>query len=121
MSRPVDGARALALIDRALERNGEGQTRDYLLGEILSGRATVFAGERAVMVCTLHENLDGSREVHVWLGAGDLRELTGDLREWAEAWAKSNGATVATIDGRKGWSRAAPGFEDDTGALRKVL
>ena len=117
----MDGARALALIDRALEQNGEGQTRDDLLGEILSGRATVFAGEEAVMVCTLHENPDGSREGHVWLGAGRMSELTGHLREWAEAWAKMNGARVATIDGRKGWGRAAPGFENTDGGLRKVL
>lgn len=116
----MDGAEALALIDRAIKRSRENVSRDFLLGEILGGRATVFTGERSVMVCTLHEYTDGRREGHVWLAAGDLTELTGPLREWAEEWAKANGASVATIDGRKGWAKAAPGFEGD-GELRKVL
>lgn len=116
----MGGAEALALVDRAIKRSREPVSRDYLLGEILSGRATVFNGERSVMVCTLHEYTDGRLEAHVWLAAGDLAELTGPLREWAETWARANGATTATIDGRKGWSRVAPGFEGD-GEIRKVL
>lgn len=116
----MDGDRALALIDRAIKRSREPVSREYLLGEILGGRATVFTGERSVMVCTLHEDSDGKREGHVWLAGGDLQELTGPLREWAEEWARSNGASVATIDGRKGWSRVAPGFEGD-GEIRKAL
>jgi hypothetical protein len=118
----VVGADALALIDRAIKRSRENISRDHLLGEILGGRATVFSGERSVMVCTLHEYADGARQGHVWLAAGDLSELRGPMREQAEMWAKANGADTATIDGRAGWKRALRGVGfGGSDELEKVL
>lgn len=116
------GAKALSLIRKAIERSDEHITESHLLGEILGGRATVFPGERSVMICTLHEYDGGKREGHVWLAAGDLDEIRGPLREQAEMWAKLNGATTATVDGRAGWKRALKciGFSGDEG-LEKVL
>lgn len=118
----MDGDKALRLLDAAITRS-EGQTsRDEVLGELLSGRATVFPGKASVMICTLHEDQDGKREGHVWLAAGNLSELRGPLREQAEQWARLNGADTASIDGRDGWARALRGVGFiGTGEIRKVL
>jgi hypothetical protein len=118
----VGGAKALSLIRKAIERSDEHIAESRLLGEVLSGRATVFSGDQSVMICTLHEHECGKREGHVWLAAGSLDEIRGPLREQAEMWAKMNGATTATVDGRAGWKRALKsiGFDGDEG-LEKVL
>lgn len=116
----MDGAEALARLDRALDRAGEGKARDDVLAALLTGRATVLTDGKAYLICSLHEDEDGKRSGHAWVAAGDMGRITGPLREWAEAWARANGASFGTINGSRGWSRAAPGYCGD-GELRKVL
>lgn len=116
----MESAEALALLDRALSKAGEGKTRDDVLGAILTGKATPIYGERSFLVCTLHQNEDGSREAHAWIGAGDMAELCGPVKVMAEEWARANGASVGGLAGRKGWARVLDDYTGD-GELRKVL
>jgi hypothetical protein len=46
------------------------------------------------------------RAVHYWLLSGDLRDVLG-LEERVNAWAVSEGCTIATAVGRPGWGRVA--------------
>lgn len=116
----MDGDRALAALDEALTRAGEGKTRDDVLAAILTGKASVIYGQRSYLVATLHENEDGSREAHAWIGAGDRDDLCGPVKAMAEQWARINGASVGSLGGRRGWSRVLDDYTGD-GELRKAL
>jgi hypothetical protein len=45
------------------------------------------------------------REIHFWLAAGELDEVTA-LSERVIVWARMNGCERATLAGRRGWERA---------------
>lgn len=74
-----------------------------LLGDILSGRAQLWAGRRAAMV-TQRLCEDGVHFLHVWLAGGDLTEILA-MKPGVEAWARGQGCQYVTIDGRAGWTR----------------
>lgn len=116
----MDGDRALAALDKALIGAGEGKTRDDVLAQILTGRATVINGASSFLICTLHENEDGSREAHAWVGGGDLSDLCGPVKALAEQWARMNGASVGSLGGRRGWARVLTDYDGD-GEIRKAL
>lgn len=115
----MDATKALAVLDQMLERAGEGRTRDDVLSEILLGKATVFTDGKGFLVCQLIQ-LDDCLEVRAWLAGGDMKSITGPLKAQAEYWAKLNGASQATIGGRKGWGRVLRDYQGD-GELMKVL
>lgn len=116
----MDGDKALALLDKALASAGEGRTRDDVLAALLTGQASVIYGERSYLIATLHESEDGSREAHAWVGAGDRYDLCGPVKAMAEEWARLNGASAATLGGRRGWSRVLSDYRGD-GEIRKAL
>lgn len=115
----MDAAR---LLQAAIEKSYQPYTLEEVVAEIREGRSVAFWGEQSVMVCTLHRH-HGEITGHVWLAGGDLDELRDELRPQAEAWAKAEGATYATIEGRKGWVRALEGvgFEEVAITARKAL
>lgn len=116
----MDGDRALDALDKALKAGGEGKTRDDVLAQILTGKATVINGRASFLICTLHESEGGSREAHAWAGGGDLQDLCGPVKALAEKWARINGASVGSLGGRKGWARMLRDYGGDD-ELRKVL
>ena len=105
----------------ALKRAGEGDTLADLELALTSDFAALWIGERCALVTTLHEPETG-RELHVWLGTGDLSEMI-TLEPGISAWARSKGCKSATIRGRKGWDRvfSKHGFTRDGDELRKLL
>ena len=115
----MDAADALARLDRALQRAGEGRARDEVLGEILTGQASVFATPDAFLVCQLWTSDEGL-EARAWLAGGDLGAIIGPLRSQAECWAKLNGARLATAGGRKGWGRVLRDYQGGD-EIMKVL
>lgn len=96
-------------------------TADDLWARVLSGHAQFWPGPTSVMVTTLHHDERG-RFIHVWLGGGNLRDLLA-VQPGVEAWARTQGCTFASIDGRKGWARALKrsGFNTYGHELRKEL
>jgi len=96
-------------------------TREGLLGEILSGRAQLWPGEDCAIVTQCVRSEEGG-SIHAWLGGGNLRGMLA-LRPGIEAWGRAMGCAWATIDGRRGWERLYRrfGYERDGDLLRKVL
>lgn len=47
----------------------------------------------------------------VWLGVGDLNALRAEEKPIAE-WAKAQGCNKVRIEGRKGWKRVFPHWQD---------
>lgn len=118
----MDWDRFVCLVTDAIEASNEPYTLEEVFGRIRNKQATIFAGERSILICELlHHN--GVVTGNGWLGAGDMAELIADLRPQAEAWAESNGASAITIDGRNGWQRPlkSHGYHVDTVTLRKEL
>jgi hypothetical protein len=109
-------ARCRLWIVPALEDATEGE----VLAEIASGRAQLWCGERSAMVTQLVRTAE--LFIHVWLGGGDLAELTA-MRPGVEAWARAQGARAARIHGRRGWRRVLrpQGFHPCGEELRKAL
>lgn len=81
----------------------------------------VWPGERSALLTRLLRTPEGGC-CHVWLGGGALRELIA-LRPGVEAWARAQGCTHATIDGRPGWARLfrEAGYRLAGPVLRKEL
>lgn len=58
----------------------------------------------------------------VWICAGDVLERGLDLyRETIEPWFKSKGCEWIEINGRKGWKKVLPDYEEVSIRLRKML
>lgn len=111
-----------SLLRAVIDQSYQPYTLEEVRHEIEAGRSELFRGDQSVMVCRLsqhHDEITG----HCWLAAGDMDELREVLAPRAEFWARMNGASYATIDGRKGWARALKdiGFEEVSVTLRKRL
>lgn len=94
-------------------------TEEELVAEIEANRATLWCGDGSAMVMQL---LTPPPTLHIWHAGGNLDDLLS-LRGGMEAWGRSQGCKLVTINGRKGWARVlAPfGYERDGDELRKVL
>jgi hypothetical protein len=85
----------------ALTRDGGSEAE--LLDDLATGRAQLWAGERAAIVTQCVEEASGLC-LHVWLAGGGLAEIL-KLKPGIEAWARGQGCRRVTLDGRKGWTR----------------
>lgn len=85
------------LLERAL---APGVTLDDVKAKLAENRAWFWPGERSAAVS---EILDG-RDFHIWLAAGDLRELL-EIEQSAEIHARAIGCERMTLIGRRGWDR----------------
>lgn len=94
-------------------------TEAEVVSELLTGRATLWPGERAAFVTTL---VTDPARMHVWLGGGDGAEMLAMITGMA-AWGRAQGAQWATVNGRRGWKRRLRdfGFEPRNGELWKAL
>ncbi len=78
-------------------------TVDELIAELASGRAQLWLAEHSALVTELVEQ-GSDRCLHIWLAGGSLADILG-LRPGLEAWARGQGCSHITIDGRPGWIR----------------
>lgn len=81
-------------------------TLDDVAARLEANTAALWPADRSVIVTELDDYGPDLREIHVWLGGGDLGELLNFQRERAEAQARGWGCHRATITGRPGWVRA---------------
>ena len=105
---------------RALDPS-EGYTEEDLLHQLASGLSRLWIGERSALV-TYVEDTEQGRNLHVWLGCGDMNELL-QMRVGIEAYARAHSCVTASIHSRKGWNRPfmKVGFVLDGTILRKRL
>jgi len=99
----------------------EDGTEGELVAEIVAGRAQLWTGARSAMVTRLLA-APARRCIHAWLAGGDLDEILA-LVPGMEAWARTQGCTHATVNGRPGWRRAlaSQGYRQGGGELLKRL
>lgn len=97
-------------------------TLAWLDEEVRSGRARCWADDRGAIIATLRTYPAGAVEVHGLIAAGELDAVKA-LIPLAEAWGCENGAIVASIASRAGWSRAlsSDGYAVWQTELRKEL
>jgi len=110
------------LILRALAASNEPYTEADVLRELASGEAKAFVEDDSILILNLHE-VNGERSVHCWLGAGDLQVIRDVLVPRSEGWARSQGCTRATFEGRRGWVRALKdaGYSEQSVVVGKAL
>jgi hypothetical protein len=60
------------------------------------------------------------KTVHYWLAAGALDDCLA-LQQEIDDWARGEGCELATATGRRGWERAAAGWQHCGYAYRKPL
>ncbi|MED5549876.1 MAG: hypothetical protein VX529_11015 [Pseudomonadota bacterium] len=115
-------ARAAELIQSAINQSKEGYTLEEVLTEIVEGRSVLLTSENALLVAKLYGR-HGRITAHGWLGAGSLTELIDEIMPQAEAWARRQGASRMTVDGRRGWARALrdSGFEEESVTVGKDI
>ena len=103
MSRP-ELERCRPWIEAALVYSGGTHTFDDVADMIKTGRLQLWPAPKG---CLVTEILVYPRKtvLNVFLGGGDLDQLA-DMHGDVIAWAKAQGCTAATIQGRKGWERA---------------
>ena len=116
----VDAAKARALMQSAIDNAYENHTVEEVMRAVAAGDATLMLGDASLLVMNLIEH-NGEKTCHVWLGAGDKTEMIGPLRNKAEAWAREQGCKYATIEGRPGWVRALPDYQQVSVTVRKEL
>lgn len=90
---------------------------------LAEGRAQLFPGERSVIVTAIEDYPNGERVIDTWLAGGDGEEIAETMRPKVEAWAESQGCTLVTVSGRKGWERmlAPHGYDHFATVLAKRL
>lgn len=99
---------------------------DYTLADVLDlvrkGEAQFWAGEQSAIVSQVDDH-PRNRVLTLWLGGGDLRELSNHLIPKAEAYGREVGCTRSRIIGRQGWARAlaSDGYQAAAVVSEKVL
>lgn len=94
-----------------------GQEWDEVQARIAENTAQLWLGEHSAIATEIVGDA-----IHVWLGAGNLKELL-NMRPLIEQAGREWGCTRATIDGRQGWIRAFKphGYGLIDGILEKTL
>ena len=100
---PLAAGSMLAGLVEALERGGSTHTVEDVLDEIQRGEAQLWEADGALIVTEIHDT-PRKRLLHFWLATGELQAVIA-LMHRALEWAKSEGCTMATLAGRKGWEK----------------
>jgi hypothetical protein len=105
---------------RALD--GRFYTIEYVDTLVWSGRARLFADERAAVLVEIRIYPTGARDAHFLVGAGALEALV-DLAAQVEAWGRAHGCIGTLIESRSGWSKVMKthGYETHQVSVRKEL
>ncbi len=106
------------LLERALKRSDE-----YSMSDVLhfthTGTWQMWHGDHCVAF-TRVANYPQHRALIIILAAGELEEIM-DLEPLVAQWGRDQGCKYVEIYGRRGWSKALPGYDEQSAILRKVL
>lgn len=95
--------RCRAWLEPALAKGRERFPWSELEARLSENTAQLWPGAAAAIVTELSVTVDG-RCCHIWLAGGDIQEIAA-MQPGVSAWARAQGATHATMCGRKGWAR----------------
>lgn len=90
-------------IEAALAYSGHSHTFADVVTMIEQGKAQYWAGPTSVIVTELIQEPQ-HLVLHFFLAGGNLRELE-EMTPIVEQWGREQGATRASLIGRKGWER----------------
>lgn len=91
-------------IEAALAYAGGTHTFEDIRAGVEAGSLQYWPGPRSVIV-TAVEDYPRKRALHFFLAGGDIAELE-EMYPMVEQWGRSQGCTLATMTGRKGWERS---------------
>lgn len=103
-------AKAKPHIERAVAELHGTHTIDDIALMVGSGHLRVWVGEKSAVLTEITYT-PRIKALNCFIGAGDLDELVKIRDEILTPFAKENGCVRITGAGRKGWTRALPGFE----------
>lgn len=107
------------LLQKALDRSLGVLSVDDVLTKIARQEMQLWECPNSVAVTQI-SRLPQKTVANIALAAGDLNELL-DLVPLIEDWAKTQGADVVTVVGRKGWAKALSGYQEQAVFLAKPL
>lgn len=106
MNAPVridDLERCRPWIEAALAKNDNLNTWEEVLGGIASGHMQFWPKPKGCIITQVVIYHD-KKALHVFLAGGELDAIT-DMTEELVEWAKRQGCSFATFDGRMGWKK----------------
>ena len=106
-------------LEKALACGGRTHTLTDVVQLLEQGRAMLWQQGDGCIVTEVHQ-YPLRKSVHYWLVFGALRDCLA-LQDQIDPWAIEQGCDLATAHGRKGWSRAAPGWQPWFQTYRKSL
>jgi hypothetical protein len=90
-------------IEAAIKRSGDLNTWDEVCVGIRSGKMQLWPAERGCIITEIvvYHNTNA---LHVFLAGGELDEIL-QMTENVKEWAKLQGCSFASFDGRLGWQK----------------
>ncbi len=106
------------LLEKALKRSDE-----YSMSDVLhfthTGMWQMWHGDHCVGFTRI-ANYPQHKALIIVLAAGELEEII-DLEPHIAEWGRNEGCKYVEIYGRRGWSKALPGYDEQAAIFRKVL
>ena len=87
----------------AIERSGE-HTKASVQAALARGLRQLWVSDTSATITEMIVYPSGLKVMNIWLGGGDLAEILSWF-PMMEAWGRTNGASQARINGRRGWAR----------------
>lgn len=106
-------------MDSALRYAGYSHSVDHVLEKVRQGKAQMWAGSESVGITEVIQ-YPQKKVCRIWLAAGDMDELKAMEPDVAQ-WARENGCSELTIEGRKGWAKVWKSYSTRCVELVKEL
>lgn len=91
-------------LEEALHHGGDTHRLQDVLAAVARGDAQLWTEGPCIIVTEVNDT-PVERELHFWLAAGTLDEVIA-LSNKVMEWGREQGCTVASLCGRRGWTRA---------------
>jgi hypothetical protein len=101
----LTGAEKAARLQLALDYGGATHRLTDVVDMLQDGRARLFENDGGVIIAEL-ERFPLLNAVRFWLIAGELQACLA-LQDEVIAWGRTEGCSIATATGRRGWGRVA--------------
>ena len=90
-------------LELALAEGGSTHDLEHVLAAALRGDAQIWIDGPCTIVTEVNDG-PKERELHFWLAAGSLERVIA-LSNRLLAWGRTQGCTIATLCGRRGWAK----------------